>query len=74
MIAWTIFVNPMPIPSWCVFWLLLPLCISSAVIYKTVRLANLRRFWLQVAWATLYMAGGLAALGAGLWAVQRFLL
>jgi hypothetical protein len=72
MTAWTIFVNPMPIPSQHQLWLLLPLCIAVAVTYKTIRTNNLRRLPLEILILVAYMAAGLTALGAGLWLVLDY--
>jgi hypothetical protein len=52
--------------------LLLPLLLSVAVIYKTVRLDDLRRLPMQVLMLMLYMIGGLGALAVGLWALHTF--
>ncbi|MHC4065798.1 MAG: hypothetical protein ACYSUQ_10580 [Planctomycetota bacterium] len=47
--------------------LLLPLCLSIAVVYKTVRCAEVREIPLAslVLWVT--MIGGMYAVGIGLW-------
>ena len=51
-------------------WLLLPLCASVAIIYKTVRTKNLRRLPVEVLGLVVYMTVGLVALGMGLWLVH----
>ncbi|MCL2700871.1 MAG: hypothetical protein FWE88_04160 [Phycisphaerae bacterium] len=60
--AFTLFVHPMPLPSWALLVLLLPLCLAVAVIYKTVRTTNLRRLAGDVLLLFLYMLAGLALL------------
>ncbi len=69
MLAWTLFYNPMQLPSggWSL-WLLIPLCLTIAVVYKTVRTENLRKLPLEIVSALGYMLAGLTALGVGLWA------
>ena len=51
---------------------LIPLCISVAVVYKTIRVKKLRRLPVAVAGLIGYMLVGLVALGAALWATQRY--
>lgn len=74
MIAWTIFYNPLILPQNIVLWLLLPLCLSVAVVYKTVRVINLRQLPREIVMLIAYMVGGLIVLGGILWAVQFFLI
>ena len=58
----TLFYNPVSLPSDALLWLLPPLCLAVAIIYKTIRTQNLRRLWLDTALLFLYMMGGLVAL------------
>jgi len=44
-------------------WLVLPLCMVLAVIYKTIRVQTLRELPLQIFILWLYIIGGLIALG-----------
>ncbi|HDY65853.1 MAG TPA: hypothetical protein ENH84_06440 [Phycisphaerae bacterium] len=74
MIAWTIFYNPMIIPQNLVLWLLPPLCLSVAVVYKTIRVNNLRKLPVEIIVLMAYMIGGLIILGGILWAVQLLLI
>ena len=69
--AWTMFLNPMTIPAAAVLWMILPLCLTVAIVYKTIRTDDLAKLPRQVAGLMAYMAGGLALLGAALWLVQR---
>lgn len=71
MIA-TLFVNPIPLTPTQVFFMLLPLLVATAVVYKTVRTRDLRLLVKEVGVLVVYMVAGLAALGTGLWAIQQF--
>lgn len=68
-----LFVYPQTIPFSMTLWLLLPLCASVAIVYKTIRVDSLRRLPLEAGVLIIYMLGGLCALGAGLWAVTEFM-
>ena len=73
MMAWTIFLNPIPhLSQAAALWLVLPLCASVAVVYKAIRVPNLRDLPREVAGLILYMAVGLAVGGAALWAIHRY--
>ncbi len=72
MIQAAVFYNPTVLSSDSLLWLLVPICASVAIVYKTLRTANLRRLPLQIAWLMTYMLVGLAALGAGLWAIHEY--
>ena len=73
MMAWTPFYNPMPMSSATVLWLVLPLCASVALVYKTVRTRDLRRLPREVlGLLMLYMVPGLVLLGVGLWLLMRY--
>lgn len=70
MIAWTLFLNPMTIPTSLVLWLILPLCLAVAVVYKTVRIGDVRQLPRQIAALVAYMIGGLVVLATVLWLIQ----
>lgn len=72
LLAWSIFYNPLPLQTSVVLWLVLPLCLAVAIIYKTVRAQNLNRLWLDIALVMLYIVVGLSALGGGLWLIQAY--
>jgi hypothetical protein len=74
MIAFTLFHNPLPIPGDWGLWLVFPMCLLVAIVYKTLRVNDLRRLPGAVAVLMLYMVGGLAVLGVGLWLVQAVFL
>ncbi len=65
----SLFTHPMLVPSHWLPWMMLPLCASVAVIYKTVRVPTLRRLPRAVVVLWAYMLGGLIALAAALWLI-----
>ena len=69
-----IFQNPMTLSFNSELMFLLPLCAAVALVYKTVRIDHLRRLPRQAAGLWIYMLAGLAALGAGMWVIQRLCL
>lgn len=71
MIA-AIFTHPITLPAAAQLWLMLPLCAAVAVVYKAVRVRQVRRLHIDVLALMLYMVLGLAALGAALWAVHAY--
>ena len=71
MIA-ALFTNPITLSSSDILWLIAPLCLGVAIVYKTVRTENLRRLPAQVLGLMVYMAAGLAALGVALWALHTY--
>ena len=73
MMAWTIFLNPIPhLSQAAALWLVIPLCASVAVVYKALRVPEIRQLPRAAAGLLLYMVGGLAILGAVLWALHRY--
>ena len=72
MIAFTLFKTPMLLGFDSLLWLLLPLCAAVAVTYKTVRTRDMKRLPRQIALLLAYMAGGLVALGLGLWLLHTY--
>lgn len=69
-----IFCHPMTPPCDSLLWLMLPLTVSVAIVYKTVRTHHLRRLPLEILGLIGYVAAGVAALGVGLWAIQTYCL
>ena len=67
-----LFSKPMTLHFDSLLWLLMPLCIVVAVVYKTLRTEDLRRLPIQIGRLVLCMAGGLAVLGLGLWALHQY--
>lgn len=74
MMPAVLFYHPMVLPQTAVLWLILPLCLSVAVVYKTLRTADLRRLPREVVGLMAYIVGGLILLGTVLWLVQRLFL
>ena len=66
------FVHPYVLPFNMILWLLLPLCASVAIIYKTIRVQSLRQLPRQAGTLIILMLGGLLALGASLWAIHEY--
>lgn len=67
-----LFYHPMELHSGLLLWLLLPLLVGVAVVYKTVRTQDVRRLPLETLALVAYMLGGLATLGAVLWLIQAY--
>jgi hypothetical protein len=64
-LAWTPFIHPMNVfHEW--WWLLLaPLAFGISVIYKAVRMGDLRRFWRETAALTAQIVLAMIALAIG---------
>ncbi|MEI7837418.1 MAG: hypothetical protein WCK05_13545 [Planctomycetota bacterium] len=73
MIQAVLFVHPVSLPSWLCLWLIVPLCVAVATVYKTVRVQHLSQLPRQIITLVVYMFLGLGALGVGLWATWEFL-
>jgi len=72
MILATIFQHPVVLPYSSLLWLLLPLCFGVAVIYKTIRIDDLRYLPRAILILSLQILFGLAVLGTGLWLIQSY--
>ncbi len=70
----TLFWHPMTLDSASTIWLLIPLCISVAVTYKTIRVQRLSQLPVQILLLVVFILGGLALLGGALWAIQEIIL
>jgi hypothetical protein len=70
--AWTLFLHPVPLHAGVVLWLVIPLCASVALVYKALRVRDVRRLPWEAGFLLLYMVAGLATLGAGLWLLVRY--
>ena len=68
----TLFINPIAIPFKSQLWLLLPLCVAVATIYKTIRTDNIRRLHIEILVLVVHIIAGLVVLGAGLWAIDTY--
>jgi len=71
MIA-SLFYHPITLPAKAVLWLVIPLCLSVAVVYKTVRTDNLRKLPMQIFVLAAYVLFGLTVLGVCLYLVQEY--
>lgn len=58
----SVFVYPVTM-GWNSLWLVLPLCMVLAVVYKTVRVRSLRELPLRILALWTYIIGGLVVLG-----------
>ena len=67
-----LFVDPKVLPFDAVLWLVLPLCVSVAVVYKTIRVKDIRQMPMEAGVLLVYMVVGLAALGGALWAAHTY--
>jgi hypothetical protein len=65
-------VHPLPISFALQLWLVIPLCLAVAVIYKTIRVNDLRSLPLQIVLLGGYMLGGLTALALVLWLISAY--
>jgi len=68
-----LFTTAMELPAGRRAWFILPLCLSIAVVYKTLRVPDLRKVPLAsiVLWITIVIS--MYAVGVGLWAVFSLL-
>jgi len=69
----TLFVEPILVTGWARLAMLLPLCLGIAVVYKTVKLADLRGLVASCAALWAAMVGGLMAVGVVLLVVYELL-
>ena len=69
-----IFTSGMILQGWQRMLLMLPLCLSIATVYKTLRIDNPRELpaAILVLWGTIVL--GMAAVGAGLWLIFEIIL
>lgn len=66
LLAYTPFLQPLKVwDHWP--WLLLPLCFGVSLVYKCVRVDDMRRVPIEAVKATVWIVAGMAAAGAGLW-------
>lgn len=66
------FVHPVTLSFTSLLWLIIPLCVSVSVVYKTIRTGDLRRLPLQIAGLVGYIVVGLTLLCVALYLVQEF--
>ena len=68
----TLFHNPLQLSSSSLLWLLLPLWLGVAIVYKTIRTRRLPRLAWEIIGVFVYLMAGSAALAVALWLVQEF--
>ncbi len=67
-LLYTLFLDPIPVgEGWP--WLLLPLAAGIAVVYKTLKVRNIRQMPLVAAGLTVTILAGMAVAGAALWLI-----
>lgn len=67
-LPWRPFIDPINIhDGW--YWLLIPMAFGVAVVYKAVRMQELNRYWLQVAYLTAQIVIAMILLGAATYVI-----
>ena len=74
MIAWTLFYNPIALPPGSILWLCIPLCVSVAAVYRTLRVERVGGLWWRILVLTAELVGGLFVLAVVLWAILAYLI
>jgi hypothetical protein len=67
-----LFYNPITLGFYSELWLVLPLCAAVGVVYKTIRIHDLRRLPWEVLYLLAYMVAGLILLAAVLWLIHEY--
>ena len=67
----TLFVHPRDLSSAAV-WMVIPVAVAVAAVYKTLRTRSPRRLPLEIVLLSAYILAGMGALIAALWLLQRF--
>ncbi len=67
-----LFTHPIELP-FPPLWLLAPLSLAVAAVYKTIRTPHLRRLPIEIALVTLYILGGMGMLMLVPWLLTRLL-
>ena len=70
----TLFYNSYLISPSAALWFVIPLCLAVTIVYKTVRIKNIRKLPIQSALLMGYLLGCLLTLGVGLWLIQTIFL
>ncbi|MFN7021072.1 MAG: hypothetical protein ACK4WH_07060 [Phycisphaerales bacterium] len=67
-LPWRPFIDPINVhQGW--YWLLIPMAFGVAVVYKAVRMQELNRYWLQVAYLTAQIVIAMILLGAATYVI-----
>jgi len=72
MIAWALFYNPMTLGFYSELWLVFPLCAAVGLVYKTIRIHDLRRLPREILVLLIYMVVGLSVLATALWGIHEY--
>ena len=72
MTVLALFDKPMTLHFYSLLWLLMPLCVAVAVVYKTLRTEILARLPMEIARLVAYMAAGLTVLALALWMLHEY--
>ena len=67
-----LFDKPMTLHFYSLLWLLMPLCVVVAIVYKTIRTQYLAQLPMAITRLVVYMAVGLVVLGMTLWALHEY--
>ena len=67
-----LFVHPYVLSFDTILWMVIPLCASVAIVYKTIRVRSLRQLPRQAGTLIVLMLGGLCALAVSLWAIHTY--
>jgi 4-hydroxybenzoate polyprenyltransferase len=68
----TLFYHPILLSFDSELWLLLPLCFAVGLVYKAIRINDLRRLPREMLFLMAYMVVGLTVLCAALWLIQEY--
>jgi hypothetical protein len=71
MMLW--FTTPVPLTGWQQLALLLPLCLSVALVYKATKLDDTRQLWRASLSTWVTIVAGMIAVGLGLYVVHYLL-
>lgn len=63
-----LFQNPVQLSSQTL-WMVVPVCVAVAAVYKTLRTRSLHRLPMEILQLSLYMLLGVAGLVAGFWLI-----
>ena len=64
-----LFVNPINIPSWLCLWLIIPLILATAIVYKTVRTHDVAKLPKQIARLSGVIFAGVLLIAISVWLV-----
>ncbi|HNX26030.1 MAG TPA: hypothetical protein PKK48_01335 [Phycisphaerae bacterium] len=74
MLGWTIFCNPVALPTSSILWLLLPLTFAVSLVYRAIKTPDADRIWLRTLTTFVFLTAGMAALGVAIYLLQLFAL